>query len=162
MKRALVYLSFIGFTTFCGCLSVAKIDQFPKSSAGINFERYATEFQENKDPFWTFNTSNEYYFERDTVISEQELIDVIQYALRNKEYSINSTSAENDNVNGKRGMYANEWKTITGVYYRIDLTKHKLQIYTKTQITQDITGGWRKNRAKEVSLIIEERLDTKQ
>jgi hypothetical protein len=148
-------------TTLYGCLSVAKISSFPKASAEINFDRYSTEYQEKKDPFWTSKTSNEYYFERNKIVSEKELTDIIQNALREKGYSIYSVSLDNDNVFGKRGMYANEWNSISGVYYKIDLNKQRLQIYINTKITQDITGGWSENRAKKVGLIIETMIDSK-
>lgn len=148
-------------TMLFGCLSIAKISEFPKFSTEINFDRYSTEYTENKDPFWTANTSNEYYFERDKTISEKELTDIIQYALKEKGYSIYSISIDNNNVLGKRGMYANEWNSITGVYYKIDLNKQKLQIYIITQITQDFTGGWSENRAKKVGLIVENMIDSK-
>jgi hypothetical protein len=147
-------------TTLYSCLSVAKISNFPKTSTEISFDRYSTEFQEKKDPFWTSNTSNEYYFERNKIILEKDLTDIIQYALQEKGYSIYSINLDNDNVFGKRGMYANEWSSITGVYYKIDLNKQKLQIYINTKITQDITGGWSENRAKKVGLIIETMIDS--
>lgn len=147
--------------TLCSCLSVAKISNFPKASTEINFDRYSTEYRDKKDPFWTSNTSNEYYFERNKVLSEKDLTDIIQFALEEKGYSIYSMSIDNDNVFGKRGMYANEWNSITGVYYKIDIDKQKIQIYINTQITQDFTGGWSENRAKKVGLIIEAMIDSK-
>lgn len=58
-------------------------------------------------------------------------------------------------------MHANEWNSITGVYYKVDLNKQKLQVYINTKITQDITGGWSENRAKKVGLIIETMIDSK-
>ena len=91
-------------TTLYSCLSVAKISNFPKASAEINFDRYSTEYRDKKDHFWTSNTSNEYYFERNIIISEKDLTDIIQDALKEKGYSIYSISLDNDNVFGKRGI----------------------------------------------------------
>lgn len=157
-----IFIPLIMLTTaLYSCLSVAKISSFPKASAELNFDQYSAEYRDKKDPFWTSNTSNEYYFERNKIISEKDLTDLIQYALKEKGYSIYSISLDNDNVFGKRGMYANEWNSITGVYYKIDLDNQKLQIYINTKITQDFTGGWSENRAKKVGLIIETMLDSK-
>ncbi len=156
-----IFVPLIMLSTLYSCLSVAKISNFPKASTEINFDRYSVEYQEKKDPFWTSNTSNEYYFERNKIISEKDLSDIIQYALKEKGYSIYSIGLDNDNVFGKRGMYANEWNSITGVYYKIDLNIQKIQVYINTKITQDITGGWSENRAKKVGLIIETMIDSK-
>ncbi len=50
-------------------------------------------------------------------------------------------------------MRANEWNSITGVYYHIE--NAKIQVYLTTKITQDVTGGWRENRAKKIGVLIE-------
>lgn len=94
------------------------------------------------------------------MLSEKDLSGIIQYALRELGYSIYSVSLENDNVFGKRGMYPNEWNSISGVYYKIDPNKPMLQIYINTKITQDFTGVWNENRAKKIGLIIETMIDT--
>lgn len=159
--NTLFIIVLLGILTLNSCLSVAKISSFPLTSADIDFDKYSTEYKEKKDPFWTSNTSNEYYFERDIIVSEKELTYIIQRILRDNGYSIYSISLENDNVFGKRGMYANEWSSITGVYYKINPNNQKLQIYINTKITQDITGGWSENRAKKIGLIIETIIDSK-
>ena len=151
----------IMLTILYSCFSVAKMSSFPKASSEINFNKYSTEYQEKKDPFWTSKTSNEYYLERNKVMTEKELTDIIQYALRENGYKIYSINLDNDNVFGERGMQANEWNSITGIYYKIDLNKQKVQIYITTKITQDITGGWRENRAKKVGQTIENMIDSK-
>ncbi|OFX50270.1 MAG: hypothetical protein A2046_12170 [Bacteroidetes bacterium GWA2_30_7] len=146
---------------FYSCLSVAKIGDFPKSSTEINFDKYSTEYQDKKDPIRTSNKSNEYFFERNIIMTEEDLTEIIKDALKEKGYTIFSFSLENDNVIGKRGMQANEWNSITGVYYKNDINKQKLQIYINTKITQDFTGGWSENRAKKIGLIIDAKIDSK-
>jgi len=158
---SMFFVLFIMLTTLYSCLSVAKISDFPKASTEINFEKYSIEYQDKKDPFWTSNTSNVYYFERKKVMAKKDLTDIIQYALKKKGYRIYPMSIDDGNVFGKRGLYANEWKSITGVYYKIDLSNEKVQIYINTKITQDFTGGWRENRAKKVGVIIENMMDSK-
>ena len=142
------------------CLSVAKISDFPPSSSGIDFDKYSAEYKVQKDPFWTAATSNEYYFEKDKVITEKDLTDIIQQALSKKGYAMNKVDLENNYISGRRGMQANEWNSITGVYYRQDNNK-KLQVYIITKITQDFTVGWKENRAKKVGEMIESSIDAK-
>lgn len=55
-------------------------------------------------------------------------------------------------------MMTNEWSSITAVYYKIQADK--IQVYLNTKITQDITGGWRENRASKIGRLIEYELDT--
>ncbi|MFN8255715.1 MAG: hypothetical protein U0W24_08510 [Bacteroidales bacterium] len=144
-----------------GCLSIAKLSDFPKTSTAINFDKYSMEYQEESEPYWTAKTSNEYYFERRDTISEIILTDIIKKAMMYEGYAINEIDLVNDYVLGKRGMYANEWSSITGVYYKLDPERNRIQIYINTKITQDITGGWSENRSKKVGLQIEKRIDSK-
>lgn len=147
-------------TSLNGCLSVAKLSDFPKTSTAIDFNKYSVDFHEQKKAFWTTETSNEYYFERIKVMTGKNVNDIIQNALRQKGYKIIGIDLENDYVIGKRGIHANEWKSITGVYYKLDNDKQMLQIYITTKITQDFEGGWRENRAKKVGQIIEKVIDS--
>lgn len=139
-----------------GCLSTAKISNFSQTSSTIDFEKLSKEFELTKTPFWTSKTSNEYYFEKESVIDETKLIEIINSALRSYNYSIKVSDIENNCVIGKRGMVANEWGSITAVYYKIE--SNKIQVYLNTEITQDITGGWRENRALKVGQLIETKL----
>ena len=102
-------------------------------------------------------TSNEYYFEKENNLEEATLIEIIKNGLRSYNYSIAVSNIENKCVIGKRGMKANEWSSITGVYYRIQ--PNKIQVYLNTKITQDITGGWRENRAMKVGQLIERKIN---
>jgi hypothetical protein len=139
-----------------GCLSTAKLSNFSQTSSTIDFDKLSKEFKLAKTPSWTSNTSNEYYFEKQIDIDEIKLIETIEYALRSYHYSIEVSNPENNCVIGKRGMMANEWNSITAVYYNIQ--PGRVQVYLNTKITQDITGGWRENRAMKVGQIIENRL----
>ena len=140
-----------------GCLSTAKLSNFSQTSSTIDFDKLSKEFKLTKTPFWTSKTSNEYYFEKEIDIDEIKLIETIKYSLRSYNYSIKVSNIENKCVIGKRGMMANEWSSITAVYYKIQKT-NKIQVYLNTKITQDITGGWRENRALKVGQLIENKL----
>lgn len=92
-------------------------------------------------------------YEKSSQISEDELIEIIIQGLFTKGYRIEIKDKKNKKIIGKRGMRANEWNSITGVYYNFTTTK--IQVYLNTKITQDITGGWRENRAKKIGMLIE-------
>jgi hypothetical protein len=146
-------------TTISSCLSVAKISDFPKTSTVIDFNKYSSEYHELKAPYWTSENASEYYFERDTIITNKELTDYIKTALISLGYTITSNDYEDDYIRGSRNISRMEWGAITAVYYKLDYEKNKLQVYILTEITQDITGGNRENRAKTVGKIIEKLIE---
>ena len=150
-----ILLSFITIILLQGCLSVARISDFPTTSSTIDFDKYSKEKSKKKEPFWTFKTSNEYYIETPRLINDDDMINLISRALKEKKYKIFVADKNNKYVIGKRGLRSNEWNTRTGVYYRIDKVENKIQIYITSRITQDITGGCKDNRAKKVGLILE-------
>jgi hypothetical protein len=149
------FLATISIFLLQGCLSVARISDFPTTSSNINFDNYSKEKSEKKDPFWTLETSTEYYIETQKLINNDVLINLISQSLKDNGYVIFVSDKNNNYVIGKRGLRANEWNTRTGVYYRNDISKNKTQIYINSRITQDITGGWKDNRAKKVGLVLE-------
>jgi hypothetical protein len=154
MKRIITTLIISIILT--SCLSTAKLSNFSQTSSTIDFDKLSTEFKLTRTPFWTSKASNEYYFEKKTDSDEARLIETIEYALHSYGYTIKVSNIENDCVIGKRGMMANEWRSITAVYYKMQ--PGSIQVYLKTRITQDFTGGWRENRAMKVGRIIEDRL----
>ena len=142
-----------------GCISIARISDFPKNANAIDFDKYSAEYTEKKQPFWTVETSNEFYFETNRTISDLNLIQLISESLMEQGYRIYSTDIDNKYIIGKRGLRANEWNTKTGVYYKINTEKKKTQIYINSRITQDITGGWKENRAKKVGFVLEKMIN---
>lgn len=139
-----------------GCISTAKLSDFSHTSTTIDFDKLSREFKVTKTPFWTSKTSNEYYFENENSIDEAKLIETIKSSLKSYSYSISVSNIENQCIIGKRGMMANEWNSITAVYYKIQ--QSKIQVYLNTKISQDFTGGWRENRAMKVGQLIEKNL----
>ena len=136
------------------CVSSAKLSDFSQSSSSIDFDKLSKEFTLKKEPFWTLNTSNEYYFEKETNVDEAKLVESIKNSLKSYNYRIAISNSESKCIIGKRGMVANEWNSITAVYYKI--TPNRLQVYLNTKISQDVTGGWRENRAMKVGQRIQE------
>jgi hypothetical protein len=152
-------------TVLCaGCLSSARLSDFSGNAAAIDFDRYANKTQAERTALWTGKTSNEYFLERDTAYIEADLNSIARRALTRLGYAVDekNTVPGTNRIVGQRGMHANEWNSITGVYYKIDMEKNKTQVYIITKITQDITGGWRENRAAKVGMKIETMMDGKE
>jgi len=131
----------------------ASISNFPTNSNKINFDNYSTQINKKKTPIWTFKGSNQYFIEQKKIIDEKELVAIIEKALQTRGNHIVSNNIENKCIIGEKGMSFNEYNSITGVYYRIE--SDKIQIYIKTQITQDITGGAGNNLSKKLGKLIE-------
>ncbi len=147
------YIGVLIIITSLGCVSTAKLTDFP---ASIDFDKYSKELKRSKTPFWTLKSSSEYYFERPAQISEDELVEIIVKSLLAKGYRIQAKDKINKRIIGKRGIRPNEWNSITGVYYKI--TNSTVHVYLSTKITQDVTGGWRENRAEKIGVLIEQLL----
>ncbi|HTM65679.1 MAG TPA: hypothetical protein VL093_05130 [Flavipsychrobacter sp.] len=143
--------------TLTGCISTARLSDFSQTSSSINFNGLSKEFKLTKTPIWTSKTSNEYYFEKETDIDEAKLVEAIKKSLKTYGYAISVSNIQDDCIIGQRGMVANEWSSITAVYYKIE--PHKLQVYINTKITQDFTGGWRENRSMKVGQLIEQTIN---
>lgn len=108
-----------------GCVSTAKISDFSQTSSSIDFDKLSKEFKQTKTPFWTLKTSNEYYFEKETDIDETKLVEAIKNGLHSYNYNVAVANTEDKCVIGKRGMMANEWSSITAVYYKMRKIKFK-------------------------------------
>ena len=144
------YLQVVIFFLLVGC-SVAKLTDLPKSAAEVDFDNLSR-INEQSSPFWTSKTSSEYYLElpktTDSLLYKAILSSFVANGYQKKYLNI-----ANRSYLAERGRRANEWSTLTCVYYKIN--DENTQIYVKSQITQDITGGWRENRAKKVAERIE-------
>ena len=82
------YIVVLTIITFLGCVATAKLTDLPSSSTFIDFDKYSKELDRSKSPFWTLKSSNEYYFERPSQISENKLIEIIAQGLLKKGYRI--------------------------------------------------------------------------
>ncbi len=137
------------------CVSVANISNLPQGSYYIDFDKYSNEYQEENIPFWTTAGSNEYYFEKNFTVKDDLIFDIISEALLDEGYKIVVADNKNQFFTGKRGIRLNEWNSRIGVYYKINVPEFKTQVFIRVDITQDITGGWKENRAKKVGEKIE-------
>jgi hypothetical protein len=133
--------------TLAGCVSVADVADFPSSSGAIDFDGIAKQSSDSRDS-WARTWKSDYeYFLSIEPISENRLIESIKKALEAAGYEVSATSA--GAIIGERSLRWNEWNSVTAVYYR--MTGSDVQVYMRNKITQDFTGGWRENRAKQVA-----------
>lgn len=134
-----------------GCVSVAHVSDFKKTADGLDFDALAKRNYDQKDGLWNEKTGYEYFIVVDHV-SEPDAVKCIKAALQSQGYQVEYTSTEGRAIIATRGLMANEWSSVAGVYYRPE--EAMVQIYIRDKITQDITGGWRENRAKEIAQAI--------
>ena len=140
-----------------GCVSVARVSDFSKTAGGLNFEELAERNYDRKDAIWNEKTGFEYFLEVEKV-HEDDLIGGVTRALEHLGYAILYSDKEHRTIIGQRGLQANEWSSVAGVYYRP--TGEHFQIYIRNKITQDFTGGWRDNRAQKIAQAICRQLGT--
>jgi hypothetical protein len=157
LKKEFSWLSLLILLGLTSCLSIARMSDFPQSSKQIDFDKYSITFKSTNDPIWNFETSNEYYFETGIDIKEDVLIKLIKESLETNGYWIKKIDSNEKFIAGERGLMANEWSTISFVYYNYSI--NYIRVYISSRITQDITGGWRENRAKQIGLDLKNLID---
>jgi len=133
------------------CAGVAKISDFPKTAEPFDFDKLAQVAYDPQDGIWNKRAEYEYFIEV-TKVEEDELYNSIIGSLLKSGYEISYSDKQNKAIIGERGLRLNEWNSITGVYYK--QRDGEYQVFIKNAITQDITGGWRENRAKEVAIAL--------
>jgi hypothetical protein len=144
---------FIVITCICcltGCAGVARMSDFPRTAETLDFDKLAQANYESRDAIWNEQTEYEYFVEVDRT-DEDELYKSITDALVGSGYAIVYSDRQRKTIIGERGLRLNEWKSITGAYYRGQ--EPTFQVFFKNAITQDITGGWRENRARKVATL---------
>jgi hypothetical protein len=134
-----------------GCVSVARVSDFKRTADGLDFDALARRDYDSKDAVWNQKTGYEYFIE-EAKIDDDDLVKGITTALESLNFKLQYSSKQDRTIIAERGLRANEWSSVVGVYYR---PKDAIvQIYVRNEITQDFTGGWRDNRAKDVAQAI--------
>jgi hypothetical protein len=132
---------------FVSCVTVAKISDLPSNSESIDFSKIALMKKTKKDKAWNSKKEYEYYI-CTPVNSPEKIMASILKGLQLEEYAVNRQSLLNGVVLAERGLRANEWNSVAGIYFIV--TEKEAHIYIRCRITQDITGGWRNDRAREI------------
>jgi hypothetical protein len=135
---------FITLAVLQGCVSVARLSDFPKSAEEIDFNKIASSKIEGKGP----KNDSEYYI-KTSDCTDSLIMYAITKVLNDEKFTFKIIEKANRVVLSERGMRANEWYSVVGVYYNKDSTG--FQIYVRYKITQDITGGWSNDRSKKIA-----------
>ena len=148
------YILLIFLLTFISC-NVARFSSMPQTAANINFTTIALVNKPAKETVYTANTKNEYFVQINTLLTEAQILDVIGKAYAANNYGFSKFNRADKVVFAERGARLNEWKSLAGIYYQIDEANNQTNLYILVKITQDITGGFKENRAKKLGLVIE-------
>ncbi len=132
-----------------GCTSVAKVENFESDISKINFDQIEESHDSSSGDIWTWKGKNEYFFYVSN-IEATELSQQLILTLEKNGYSVVKKSNDGSAIIGKRGLRANEWNSVAGIYFTPKSGEYR--VYIKVEITQDITGGWNENRARKIGM----------
>jgi hypothetical protein len=127
------------------------MSDFPQTAETLDFDTLAKATYESRDAIWNQQTEYEYFLEL-VKVEEDELCNSIIDSLVQSGYELSYSDKKKGAIIGERGLRLNEWNSITGVYYKRG--EGFYQVFIKNAVTQDITGGWRENRAKKVAIVL--------
>jgi len=147
----LILLLIICLCLLSGCAGVASMSGFSRTAETLDFDKLSQANYESKEGIWNIQTEYEYFVEVEKM-EEDALFKAMMEALIESGYELSYVNKPNRTIIGERGLRLNEWNSITGLYYR--RLDDVFQIFFKNAITQDITGGWRENRAKKVAKVL--------
>ena len=133
------------------CLSTAHLSDFSQTARGFDFAKIAAAKNTSPDKSWNSKTGFEYYIKAN-VSEDSVIIKAITGAMMSEGFSIKLLDKTNCAILGERGLRANEWNSVAGVYYRKN--ENSYEMYINCKITQDFTGGLREDRAKKIGDII--------
>jgi hypothetical protein len=139
------------------CLSTARLRNFPQSAEGYDFSKIANSKKTEEDKAWNAKTGFEYYL-KTNIADDSLIIQAITGAMRSEGFVLKLIDKANGAILGERGLRANEWKSVAGVYYQ--KTSEGFEVYVNCKITQDFTGGWREDRARKIGVLICDLLKT--
>lgn len=121
-----------------GC-TTAKLSRFPTSASAVDFESISKSPLPIEKAIWRSKTRFDFYLK--SIETNKRLINqAILAALKNNGYKVFRTDTVGNVLLARRGLRANEWNAIAGIYYQIQ--NEAVNLYIKTEITQDFTGSW--------------------
>jgi hypothetical protein len=130
-----------------GCVSVAKISDFPDTATAIDFDA-AREKNKLEPAAWSQQANFEYVIELEN-ITEDDAISAISEGIKQAGYKVAATDKTKQKITAEKGMTMLEWNSISVAYYKI--LSPNVQVYVVTKVTQDFTGGWKDHRAKNIA-----------
>lgn len=140
-------LAAVLLAALCGCANIARVESLPRAAADVRFDDIA-KAGARQDGGWNLQTDYEHYFEVDGTAVDSVHAAVLE-ALKRSRYTVVRDDKAAGVVQGERGLTMGEWNAVAGVYWR--QAAGLVQVYVRTEITQDVLGSWRENRAKAIA-----------
>jgi hypothetical protein len=148
-KRFLYTVFFTGLIfLFQSCLSTAKLSEYPKDAQTYDFSKIASSKKTDVDKKRNSKTNFEYYLKLEA-LADSSLIHAIVESLQEERYLIRYVDSQKGTILAERGLQANEWKSVMGVYFQRN--DAEVEIYLRCKISQDITGGPKDDRSEKVA-----------
>ena len=127
-----------------GCLHKVSLEMFPTTKAAIDYKKInATQVDRNAN--LKFGAKQEFCFLNEYKSTEEELIKIIRNVVESDGFKPKHFSYQEDVLIFEKGLSAEAWKSMMGVYYDIREDKNEVEIYVLYQMTQDITGSFEFN-----------------
>lgn len=148
MMNNLFFPLVIGIIFAAGCISTAKIGHLPDSSDLIDFDSLSDRNMDLDSSSRNHEGISEYMVYI-TGMEDRTLVELLKQANQNQGFTNKRVDIGKRRILGSRGMRMNEWNSVSGIYYR--KTDDNYQVYVRVDITQDVTGGRKENRAKKIA-----------
>jgi len=143
IARLLLVAGVTVLLSLAGCLSVARLSDLPADSQSADIDNTSEDTKYGRFEH-TFSIQG---------VSKQVVFDSTQVALKQEGFQIASADYDKGCVQGERGLRANEWGMVSGVYLHEADNQVKGKVICI--ITQDITGGWHQSYAENIANRIE-------
>ncbi|HPN71682.1 MAG TPA: hypothetical protein PLZ32_19280 [Saprospiraceae bacterium] len=140
-----------------GCLHKVSLEMFPTTKSAIDYKKInATQVDRNAN--LKYGGKQEFCFLNEYKSTEEELIKIIRNVVESDGFKPKHFSYQEDVLIFEKGLSAQAWKSMMGVYYDIREDKNEVEIYVLYQMTQDITGSFEFNYSEVIGQNIRQSL----
>ena len=136
LKKSVLFLVVSFF--IAGCASIARIEDLPKSYELINYN----DVEKSEYGYY------EHIFKLEN-ITDGHFYSAAMKGLTTNGFSIVEINKDDRVLTAKRGLRANEWGSVVGIYSK--RTDSDLEIKVIVKITQDFTGTMPQSYAKNIA-----------
>src|SRR5690349_7028641 len=99
-----------------GCVSTARVSDFPKSADELKFDELAMRDYNRKDALWNEQTAFESFLQVEK-IREDDLVSGVNKAMWGLGFETKYSDQQKRALIFRRGLRAHEWSTVAGIYY---------------------------------------------
>jgi hypothetical protein len=126
---------------FSGCVEMAYLDDLPDSNAAIHYGEIEKKHSRHYE--------HEFALKH---VSEDQLVKATEQALSSNGYIVRKNDRQSGVITAERGMRANEWGSVAGVYYM--RRNDGLSVKVIVEISQDFTGTFPQKYAENIAVRI--------